>query len=405
MFETARPEDLGLSSDRLTNISRWMRRYVEAGKLPGAMTLVARHGKVAYLECQGHRDLEAGLPVEEDTIFRFYSMTKPITSVGIMMLFEEGAFQLEDPLHKFIPEFANMRVWVSGEGDAMTTVPAKSPITMKQLLTHTSGLTYGFMESTPVDAAYRANRIEFNAGKGTLEDTARRLAEMPLLAEPGTEWNYSVSTDVLGRVIEVISGQTLDDYFRQRILEPLGMKDTGFTVPEGQAGRFAALYVPTPDGGMELADAPATSHYVTGVTNLSGGGGLVSTMGDYFRFTEMLRRGGELDGTRLLGRKTLQYMRMNHLPGDMASMGQPRFSEVSYEGIGFGLGFSVVIDPARAQVLASPGEYAWGGAASTVFWLDPVEDMTVIFLTQLRPSSTYPLRPELRALTYQALID
>lgn len=405
MFETARPEDLGLSSDRLTAISRWMRRYIEEGKLPGAMTLVARHGQIAYLECQGHRDLEAGLPVEEDTIFRFYSMTKPITSVGIMMLYEEGLFQLEDPLHKFIPEFANMRVYVSGEGDAMTTVPAKSPITMKQLLTHTSGLTYGFMESTPVDALYRSSKIEFNAGKGTLADTAARLAAMPLLAEPGTQWNYSVSTDVLGRVIEVISGMPLDEYFHQRILEPLGMKDTGFTVPDGQAGRFAALYVPTVDGGMELADAPASSHYVTGVSNFSGGGGLVSTMADYFRFTEMLRRGGELDGTRILGRKTLQYMRTNHLPGDMASMGQPRFSEVSYEGIGFGLGFSVVLDPAQAQVLASPGEYAWGGAASTVFWLDPVEDMTVIFLTQLRPSSTYPLRPQLRALTYQALID
>jgi CubicO group peptidase (beta-lactamase class C family) len=302
-----------------------------------------------------------------------------------------------------------MRVWVTGEGDGMTTRPAAGPITIHQLMTHTSGLTYGFLEETPVDALYRDRKVEFNAKSAAtsenLETMTARLAALPLIADPGTRWNYSNSTDVLGRLVEVIAGQSLDTFFADRIFRPLGMTDTGFSVPAGSIGRFAALYGVGEDGGYKRLDGIADSYYAGDVTLFSGGGGLVSTIGDYFRFTEFLRRKGELDGVRLLGRKTVEFMTSNQLPGDLAEMGQPVFAETTYEGIGFGLGFSVMLDPAKAKIIGSPGEYAWGGAASTAFWIDPLEDMTVIFMTQLLPSSAYPLRRELRVLTYQALID
>ena len=249
--------------------------------------------------------------------------------------------------------------------------------------------------------------MNFNpgTGTGTVADAVARLARLPLLCHPGTAWNYGVSLDVLGRLVEVIADQSLDRFLAERIFQPLGMLDTCFQVPPDKLDRFAALYGPTPQGGIELKESPAQSAFAQNVTLFSGGGGLMSTAGDYFRFTEMLRLKGEFNGVRLLGRKTVDYMTRNHLPGDLADMGQASFSETSYEGVGFGLGFSVMLDPAKAQVMGTPGEYGWGGMASTAFWVDPGEDMTVIFLTQLSPSSTYPLRRELRVLTYQALID
>ena len=402
---TARPEAVGLSSDRLARIDDWMRRYVDAGKLPGMMTVVARRGQVVDWRMCGLIDVEANRPVSADAIYRIYSMTKPVTSVAIMMLYEQGLFQLDEPISRWLPAFAEPRVFVGGDAQNPKTERAREPITFRHLLTHTSGLTYGFLMATPVDAIYRASKVEFNPGRGGLATMVDRLAAMPLLCHPGTEWNYSNATDVLGRLVEVISGETLPDFFQRRILGPLGMTDTAFHVPADKAGRLAAMYAPKPGGGLELIDAPAASHYLKPPETPSGGGGLVGTAADYMRFAMMLRNKGVLDGVRLLGRKTVEYMTTNHLPGDMAAMGQPRFSEASYEGIGFGLGFSVVLDPAKSQVVSSPGEFAWGGAASTAFWIDPVEDMIVLLLTQLRPSSTYPIRRELRALTYQAIID
>jgi CubicO group peptidase (beta-lactamase class C family) len=405
MQPTARPETVGLSSERLARIDDWMKRYVDAGKLPGMMTVIARRGQTVDWRMHGSMALEAGKPVTAEAIYRIYSMTKPITSVAIMMLYERALFQLDDPISRWLPAFAEPRVFVGGDAQNPKTEPARGPITFRHLLTHTSGLTYGFLMATPVDAIYRASKVEFNPGRGSLAEMVDRLATMPLLCHPGTEWNYSNATDVLGRLVEVISGESLTDFFERRILGPLGMTDTAFHVPADRAGRLAAMYQPKAGGGLELIDAPGKSHYLKPPETPSGGGGLVGTAADYMRLCMMLRNKGELDGVRLLGRKTVEYMTMNHLPGDMAAMGQPRFSEASYEGIGFGLGFSVVVDPAKSQVVSSPGEYAWGGAASTAFWIDPVEDMIVLLLTQLRPSSTFPIRRELRVLTYHAIVD
>ena len=405
MTLTARPEDAGLCSKRLERVSAWMRGYVDSGKLPCAMTVVARHGETVFLDSCGLRNLEAGLPVAEDTIFRFYSMTKPVTAVAVMMLYEQGLFQLDDPVSAFIPELGDLEVYVSGEADAMVTEPAETGITIRQLLTHTSGLTYGFLDPSAVGEHYRAQALDFGPNRRTLSEAVSALSGAPLTHQPGARWTYSVSFDVLGRLVEVISGQGLDRYFEDNILSVLGMTDTGFHVPEGKYDRFASLYEPGPEAGIVLNDAAGESSYLKPPRLCSGGGGLVSTAGDYLRFTEMLRHKGAFDGGRLLGRKTVELMTANHLPGDMAAMGQPRFGESTFEGIGFGFGVSVMLDPARAQILGTPGEYAWGGAASTAFWTDPAEDMTVIFLTQLMPSDAYPLRRELRVLTYQALVD
>jgi len=399
------PEDVGLSASRLENVSRLMEQYVDYGKLSGALTAVVRRDKLVYLETCGMRDVELAKPVEEDTIFRFYSMTKPITTVAAMMLYEEGRFQLDDPVSKYIPALGNLKVFISGDENRYETEATDRDITVRDLMTHTSGLTYGWMEASPVDALYRTNDVNFNGGDKPLKDQVERLGEMPLLCQPGSQWNYSVATDVLGHLVEVLSGQPLDVYFAERILGPLGMVDTAFHVAPESVDRFAANYSATKDGGLKLADAVADSRFTKPAVTFSGGGGLVSTAADYIRFCRLLARGGELDGVRLLGRKTLQYMTTNHLPGDLASMGQATFAETSYDGIGFGLGFSVVLNPAKAQVVGSVGEYAWGGAASTAFWIDPVEDMFVVFLTQLMPSSSYPLRRQLRALTYQAIFD
>ncbi|HTY78508.1 MAG TPA: serine hydrolase domain-containing protein [Candidatus Bathyarchaeia archaeon] len=402
------PDTLGLSSARLARIGDHFRRYIDAGKLAGALVLVARRGQIAYLEPLGHLETERRRPVTPDSIWRIYSMTKPITSVGLMMLYEEGRFQLDDPVHRFIPSWESLRVYVGGNYPTFKTAPAARPMSIRDLLSHTSGLTYGFMERTNVDAAYRKLGVADQTRRGyTLQDMADTLAELPLEFSPGTAWNYSVSTDVVGHLIEVISGQRLDVYLRERVLGPLGMRDTSFVLEDAQIPRFAANYERQGDGSLKMIDDPEQSNYRKR-TFFSGGGGLLSTAPDYFRFASMMQNMGELDGVRILGRKTVELMTTNHLPGgqDLTELAQAgMFTETAYAGVGFGLGFSVMQSPARAQILGSPGEFAWGGAASTAFWIDPAEDLIVIFMTQLMPSSSYPLRRELRVLTYAALED
>lgn len=401
----AKPEDVGLSSQRLARVNAWAQRWVDEGRLPGLTTMVMRHGKIVHFNTCGYADRKRESRMAPDTIVRFYSMTKPLTSVAIMMLYEQGHFQLDDPITRFLPCFKDMRVAVGGMRGKLDTVPAERDITFRDLLTHTSGLTYGFMEATPVDAQYRDRGVDFQMSDKSLAEVVELAASIPLIAQPGTEWNYSIATDVLGHLVAVISGMPFERFLRDNVTGPLGMVDTDFHVPSEKLRRFAANYTSGADGRLLQIDDPEKSIFATRRQIASGGGGLVSTAPDYMRFCRMMLNKGELDGTRLLGRKTVELMTTNHLRGDMAEMGQPRFSESSYYGIGFGLGFSVTLDPAKAQILGSPGEYAWGGAASTAFWIDPLEDMAVIMLTQLMPSSTYPIRRELRVLTYQALVD
>jgi CubicO group peptidase (beta-lactamase class C family) len=400
-----KPEDVGLSSERLTRVNLWAQRLIDEGKLAGLITMVARHEKVVHFNTCGLADMRRETRMAGDTIFRFYSMTKPLTSTAIMMLYEEGRFQLDDPIARFLPCFNDMRVYVGGMRGKLDTVPAERDITFRDLLTHTSGLTYGFMEATPVDAQYRDRGVDFQTSDKSLAEVVETAADVPLIAQPGAEWNYSIATDVLGHLVAVISGLPFDQFLRERVTGPLGMVDTEFHVPADKLSRFAANYTCTPDGRLMLIDDPQKSIFGKQRQICSGGGGLVSTATDYMRFCQMMLNKGELDGVRLLGRKTVELMTTNHLRGDMAAMGQARFSESSYVGVGFGLGFSVMLDPAQAQILGTPGEYAWGGAASTAFWIDPVEDMAVIMLTQLMPSSTYPIRRELRVLTYQAVVE
>jgi len=401
----ARPEDVGLCCRRLGRVSDWMRRQVDDGRLPGISVAIARRDRLVFFETYGARDIERDAPLNADTIFRIYSMTKPITTVAALMLYEEGRFQLDDPLARYLPEFAAPRVWAGGDARNPTTVRAEQPITIGQVMTHTAGFTYGFLDEHPLDALYRERGVDFQRGDTALSELVALLAEQPLLFQPGARWNYSVATDVLGYLVEVLSEEPLDVFFEQRIFAPLGMRDTAFHVPAGKHERFAANYTPAKEGGLDLVDPAAGSRFTRPMVTLSGGGGLVSTASDSLRFARLLARRGELDGTRLLGRKTVETMVANHLPGDLAAMGRPRFAETTYEGIGFGLGVSVMLDPARARIIGSPGEYAWGGAASTAFWIDPVEDLIVLLLTQLTPSWSYPLRRELRVLGYQAIVD
>jgi CubicO group peptidase (beta-lactamase class C family) len=318
-----------------------------------------------------------------------------------MQLYERGLFQLNQPVASFIPTFKDLRVFAGGDAERYETVPAERPVTFRDLLTHTAGFTYGMVNNQhPVDVLYRERGVL----KGTLEEMIEKLGELPLVFTPGARWNYSVATDILGYLVEKITRQPLDEYFAEHILGPLGMVNTAFSVPAAKQARFAANYN-FHEGGYRLFDNPTESAYLQPPIMRSGGGGLVSTCADYFRFAQMLLNKGELEGVRILGRKTVELMTANHMPnhGDLSSMGMPVFSETPYDGIGFGLGFSVMLDPAKAQILGSPGEYAWGGAASTAFWVDPVEEMIVILLTQLMPSSSYPIRRELRVLTYQSL--
>lgn len=398
------PEDLGLSAPRLVKIDLLTQKYLDEGKLPGTITVVARRGKIAHFECQGKMDIEADKMISEDTIFRLYSMSKPVTSVALMMLYEDGHFQLDDPVSRFVPSFENMEVYISGNRDEYKTQPADRQITIRDLLTHTAGFTYGFMRTSVVDTLYRDKGLEES---NTLAEMVTKLSELPLLFSPGSRWSYSVATDVCGYLVELISGERFDQFLQEQIFEPLGMLDTGFSVPESKVHRLAANYERTADDGLQLTDSPETSRYTQEVTYFSGGGGLVSTARDYLRFAQMLLNKGELEGERILGRKTVELMTSNHLPdnGDLTSMGQPVFSETPYDGIGFGLGFSVMLDPATAQILGTPGEFAWGGAASTYFWVDPGEELIAILLTQLMPSSSYPIRREFRVLVYQSIIE
>ena len=397
----------GFDPARLERIDRHFGRYVEDGRLPGWLLLISRGGTVVHRSTRGHRDLEAGLAVEADTLFRLHSMTKPITSVAAMMLYEEGAFDLRDPVSRFIPAFAGSRVFQHGTALRPVTVPAAEPIRIWHLLTHTAGLTYGFLHRHVVDEMYRAAGFEWGVPQGLdLAACCDRWASLPLLFEPGAEWNYSVASDVLGRIVEVVSGQSLDAFFKERIFGPLGMTDTGFFVGPTDAPRLAALYLPDATGKAVRNDTFGAAALRPPVVH-SGGGGLVSTADDYHRFTRMLLGGGELDGARLLSPRTVRYMSQNHLPddADLGTFGRP-FGEAPLAGMGYGLGFAVVRDPLRRKVVSSVGELSWGGAASTAFFIDPSEELIVLFFTQLLPSTTYPmLRPQLRQLVYQALVD
>ena len=403
-----RAEGVGLSTNRLGRIDRHLEsRYLEPGKLAGCLTLVARRGAVVFSSPLGLRDLERREPMTEDTIFRIYSMTKPITSVALMTFYEEGYFQLDDPVRKFIPEWADLRVYNSGDYPKFVTSRCERPMTVRDLMTHMSGLTYGFMERTNVDSAYRRLGVGNLGTNLSLREMIEELAELPLEFSPGTCWNYSVSTDVLGYLIEVFSGKSFAEALRERVLEPLRMRDTGFHVPEGSGDRFAANYDRRPDKTLRLIDDPEKSSYLEPPMFFSGGGGLVSTAADYYRFCQMLLNGGELDGTRILGRKTIELMTMNHLPGgqDLTNLSVGAFSETAYEGNGFGLGFAITLDLATTQGIGSPGDYGWGGAASTIFWIDPAEELIVIFLTQLMPSGTFNFRGQLKSIVYPAIID
>jgi len=404
------PAKVGLDAERLRRIDSHFARYVDDGRLPGWLITVSRHGRLAHVSSYGFRDAEAGLPVEPDTLWRIYSMTKPVTSVAAMMLYEEGAFELTDPVSRFIPSFADMRVYAAGSDQRPLTVAATEPVRIWHLLTHTAGLTYGFHRVHPVDALYRAAGFDIVLPSITLAAACDIWAGIPLLFQPGAEWNYSVATDVLGRVVEVASGQPLDEFFRTRILDPLGMSDTGFYVPPGDLPRLAALYMLGPGRKAVRLDAVAEEARKP-PTLLMGGSGLVSTAADYHKFTQMLLHraespAGELNGVRLLSPHTVRYMGRNHLPGgaDMETFGRPLDPQAPFRGVGFGLGFAVVIDPVPGKVVRSLGELHWGGLASTAFWIDQAEELTACFYTQLMPSSSHPIRPQLRQLVYQALV-
>ena len=403
------PESAGMSSERLDRIRPAFESYVTDGKLSGVITVVARDGQVVHFEASGYQDVEAGEPMTEDTLFRMYSMTKPIASAALMMLWEEGHFLLSTPLAAILPEFAETQVYVSGDGDDMETEPPRRPIVVRDLMTHTSGLTYTFIPS-PVAASYAAAGLEGSADAVPHDDLAhyvRELAKQPLLAHPGTAWNYSVGLEVAGRVVEVASGQTFGEFLKERIFDPLGMVDTAFHVPDEKLDRFAVNYAPTPEGGMVVMDDPETSAYRTAPKVEMGGSGLVATAGDYLRFAQMLANGGELDGVRILGTQTVALMMDNHLgsaygPSPMSSL---NLDMGMSEGMGYGLGGYSITDTGLTGLPASPGTYGWGGAASTDFLVDPEEDLVAIVLTQLLPTGTYPLRPTMEVLTYQAIVE
>jgi CubicO group peptidase (beta-lactamase class C family) len=405
---SAAPEKAGMSSAGLARAEQHLKRhYVEAGRFPGTQLLVYRRGQIVHQSVQGLADVERQKPVADDTIFRIYSMTKPITTVAFMMLVEEGRVALDEPVHKYIPHWAGLGVFKAGVAPPFLTRPPTRPMLIIDLLRHTSGLTYGFQQRTNVDAAYRAQKIGEIEKAGTMQTMVDDLAKIPLEFPPGEAWNYSVSTDVVGYLVEKIAGQPFEQFLQQRIFDPMGMADTGFFVPAEKAHRLAACYAADGKGGMTLQDDPTTSSFLTAPSFVSGGGGLCSTAADYLTFCRALLNAGELGGVRLLGPKTLALMTRNHLPGgrDLTQMSKSMFSEATYAGVGFGLGFSVTLDPAQTMLPGSAGEYAWGGAATTSFWIDPAEELIAIFMTQLLPSSAYPVRRELRTMIYAAITD
>ncbi len=397
----------GFSTDKLKKLESYLQEnYINTNRYVGTLTGIYRNGQLGFISPLGLMDRESGKPVERDTIFRIYSMTKPITSVALMSLYEKGLFQLDDPVSEYIPSFKDLKIYEEGIlGSYKTNYPDRE-MTIIDLLSHQSGLTYGFMERTNVDAAYRELGIE-KESQENLEEFVDVLSTIPLEFSPGTAWNYSVSTDVCGYLIEVISGKPLDSFLEEEIFQPLGMLDTGFYVPSIKTQRLSSNYEYREGKEPILIDDAHSGSYINPPTLLSGGGGLVSTLDDYMAFCKMILGRGSLEGHRILSRKTLDLMSSNHLTNgeDLRSCAYGRWSETSYTGVGFGLGFSVLLDPAASQVSGSKGELAWGGAASTAFWIDPLEDMAVVFLTQLIPSSTYNVRRELRSLVYSALSD
>ena len=419
MLAPTSPESAGMSKAAFDRIEDHLkRRYIEAGRFPGSQLVVYRRGKVVHSTVQGLADVERNIAVKDDTIFRIYSMTKPITSVAFMMLFEEGRVALDEPVHKYIPEWKDLGVFVAGTGPAFLTRPPSRPMQIVDLLRLTSGLTYGFQQRTNVDAAYRGMKIGEMEKAGTLDTMIEGLAKIPLEFSPGEAFNYSVSTDVIGYLIGKISGQPFEQFLKERIFNPLGMSDTDFYVPADKAHRLAACYSADPQGAttfhaterkgnLTLQDDPATSSFLSPPSFISGGGGLVSTAGDYLTFCRALLNGGELGGVRLLGPKTLALMTSNHLPGGryLTELSRSLFSEAGYNGIGFGLGVSVTMDPAKTLIPGSAGEYAWGGAATTSFWIDPAEELVTIFMTQVLPSTPTAIRRELRTMVYAAITD
>ncbi len=396
----------GFSAERLRRVDRFLQeRYIAPGVLPCAQLLVARRGETVHETVLGQRDIARGLPCESDTLFRIYSMTKPVTSVAFMTLVEEGRAALDDPVTRFVPEFADLGVYAGGDVAGFRTSAPKRPMQIIDLMRHTAGLTYGFQNATPVDAAYRALCVD--PWSQDMAGFIGHLANLPLENSPGEAWIYSVATDVLGHIITQITGQPLDAVFQERILGPLGMGDTGFQVAPGEAGRFAACYGADPGGRLELSDDPTTSPFLAPPPMQSGGGGLISTAADYMRFANMLCNGGELEGARILAPATVRLMTANHLPGggDLTELSRSLFSESTNAGVGFGLGFAVAFEPHRTLLPSSPGEFYWGGMASTGFWVDPVEEVTAVFMTQRMPSSSTQVRREMRTLVYQALVE
>jgi CubicO group peptidase (beta-lactamase class C family) len=388
----------GFSDERLARIPRFLQGAVEAGALPGALTLLWRRGRVVHQSMVGMMDLRRAVPMREDAIFRLYSMTKPVTAVALLMLMEEGRIALDDPVAHFIPGFANLRLQ---DGSA-----PGSTMTVRDLLRHTAGFTYGFHNRTPIDAAYRAQKIAEMDTEGGLPAMIAQLKKLPLEYSPGEAWIYSVATDVVGYLVELVSGRRFGDFVREKIFAPLKMTDTDFQVASAMRDRFAACYL-LRDGKLELFDDP---HDWFAPPKLeSGGGGLAGTAADYLRFCRMLLNRGELDGVRLLSPKTVALMTANHLPGaaEIADLSPAAdaFNESGYRGIGFGLGMAVTLDPVRVGIAGSKGEFAWGGMASTAFFVDPAEDMVVIFMTQAIVDTTQRvrLRRDLRTLIYGAM--
>ena len=383
----AEAKEVGMSATRLNRIAPVMRRWVDNGKIPGVLTMIARAGKLIHFEKIGLQDVATETPIDFDTIFRIYSMTKPITSVAIMMLYEEGHFQLNSPVAAFIPAFKDMKVYAN-HGDAI--IDAEREVTFKHLLTHTSGLIYGGDWVHPINDRYREAKF-FDGG---LANMVKELGDIPLLHHPGDAWNYGMSTDVLGYLVEVVSGMPFAEFLKKRIFEPLGMVDTDFSVPEDKADRYASVYEPTEDGGIqEIANPPVSSGPLSFFH--AGGAGLQSTAADYLRFCQMMLNKGEYNGERLLGRKTVELMTMNHISDDW----QPLWRT----GCGFGLGFAVVTDVAESNTLGSLGTFSWGGLASTTFWIDPAEELVAILMTQLIGEN--PFHAQFRVLTYQAIVD
>jgi CubicO group peptidase (beta-lactamase class C family) len=408
------PKRAGFAIDRLERITDHINRnYIEPGKIAGAQVTVSRRGYTAYSKNFGQADRERGKPMADDTIFRIYSMSKPITSVALMTLYERGHFQLNDPVSRVFPEWKTHKVWQRGADGKDEYVEPRQPMTFRHVLSHTGGLTYGSSlealgapaSNNPVDKAYRELGVR-GGGNETLTEFVGKLAKVPLRYHPGEAWMYSLSTDVCGALVEAISGKRFDKYLQDEIFEPLGMKDTAFHVAPDNHARLAANYRRGPDKKLVLMDDPATSAYLSEPRFFSGGGGLTSTSADYLRFTEMLRRGGELEGVRILGPRTIEMMHMNHLRDgkDLTQMAIGGFSETANEGVGFGLGFASTMSQVTTGALGA-GDYYWGGAASTIFWVDPKEDLVALFMTQLMPSGTFNFRGQLKSIIYAAIVD